>query len=118
MSRLQTAWRTAAKDLGLDIVVPFILKAETFSITTELLLKHFGAEKGMLIVSDYNIIKPHHEKIIQLGYGYSTLTEPDQDWPFTAEEKEAFIEMLSEWGWFGPGKAPTWLLPPPEESAE
>jgi hypothetical protein len=118
MSRLQTAWRTAAKDLRLETVVPFTLKTETFSITAEILLKHFGAENGMLIVSDYKIIEPHHDKIIQLGYGYATLTEPDQDWPFTAEEKEAFIEMLSDWGWFGPGEAPAWLLPDPEESTE
>jgi len=118
MSHLQTAWRTAAKDLKLDIVAPFVLKTETFSITAEILLKNFGSENGMLIVSNYKIIEPYHDKIIQLGYGYSTLTEPDKDYPFNADEKEAFIEMISEWGWFGPGKAPEWLLPEPEESLE
>ena len=117
MSRLQTAWRIAAKDLGLEIVAPFLLKTERFSVTAEILLKHFGSEKGMLIVSDYKLIEPHHDKIIQLGYGYATLAEPTRDWPFTDEEKDAFIEMLSDWGWSGPGEPPDWLLDP-EESTE
>jgi hypothetical protein len=118
MSRLQTAWRIAAKDLGLDIVVPYELKTKTFSLTAEVLLKNFGGTQGILIVSDYAIIKPFRDQVIKLGYGFSTLTEPDRDWPFTGEEKEAFIEMVSEWGWCGPGKAPSWLVLQPEESTE
>jgi hypothetical protein len=50
--------------------------------------------------------------VIKLGYGFSTLTEPDRAYPFNAEEKEAFIEMLSEWGWSGdPDEEPEWLEP-------
>jgi len=111
MSRLQTAWRVAAKELGLDIVIPYELKAKEFSLTALVLLKNFGGEHGMLIVSDYGIIEPFRDQVIKLGYGFSTLTEPDRDWPFTGEEKEAFIEMLDEWGWSGdPDEEPEWLV--------
>jgi hypothetical protein len=110
MSRLQTAWLSAASELELDIVVPFELKTKAFSLTTQVMLRNFGGEQGMLIVSDYRIIEPFREQIIKLGYGFATLTEPDRDWPFTGEEKEAFIEMLNEWGWTGdPDEEPEWL---------
>jgi hypothetical protein len=110
MTRLQKAWRTAAKELELDIVVPYKLKTEAFSLTAQVLLKNFGADEGLLIVSDYKIIEPYRDQIIKLGYGFATMEEPERDWPFDEEEQEAFIEMLSEWGWTGdPDQEPEWL---------
>jgi hypothetical protein len=110
VSRLQTAWRVAAKDLGLDIVAPYELRGKKFSVKAEVLLKNFGSPKGMLIVSDYGVIKPVRDELIALGYGFATMTEPEQDWPFTDEERAAFIEMLDDWRWSGkPEDAPEWL---------
>lgn len=110
MSRLQNAWRVAAKELGLDVVIPFELKARAFTIRAEILLRHFGSPQGMLIVSDYRVIEPVRDQVIALGYGFATMTEPDRDWPFTQEEKDAFIEMLDDWRWSGPlDDAPEWL---------
>jgi hypothetical protein len=110
MSRLQTAWRVAAKELGLEVVMPFDLKTNAFSIRAEILLRHFGSPKGMLIVSDYRVIEPVRDQIIALGYGFATMTEPEHDWPFTEEEKESFIEMLDDWRWSGPAEdSPEWL---------
>jgi len=109
-SRLQTAWLTAARELDLDIKVPFELKAKTFSLTAQVLLKNFGGDAGMLIVSNYRVIEPFRDQIIKMGYGFVTMAEPERDWPFTGEEKEAFIEMLAEWGWTGdPDAEPEWL---------
>ncbi len=111
MSRLQNAWHTAARELDLDIVVPFELKTKTFTVTAEVLLKNFGAKQGMLIVSDHRLVEPFRHQLIKLGYGFATLAEPERDWPFTREEREAFIEMLNEWGWMGkPEDEPEWLL--------
>jgi hypothetical protein len=119
MSRLQTAWRVAAKELGLDVVMPFELKARTFSIRAEILLRNFGSPKGMLIVSDYRVIEPVRDQVIALGYGFATMTEPEQDWPFTQDEKEAFIEMLDDWCWSGkPEETPAWLPAKVEEENE
>ena len=116
MSRLQTAWRVAAKELGLDIVVPFELRAKSFSLKAEVLLKNFGSPNGMLIVSDYSVIEPLRDEVIALGYGFATMTEPERDWPFNEEEREAFIAMLDDWRWSGkPEEAPEWL---PSELAE
>jgi hypothetical protein len=109
-SRLQTAWLTAAKELDLEIAVPFELKTRNFSLTAQVLLSNFGGEHGMLIVSDYRVIEPFREQVIKLGYGFVTMAEPERDWPFTREEKEAFIEMLADWGWMGdPDEEPDWL---------
>jgi len=111
MSRLQNAWRVAAKELGVDAVIPFELKTKTFTLTAEVLLRNFGEKNGMLVVSDYKAIAPFRDKVIGLGYGFVTMEEPERDWPFTREEKEAFIEMLSDWSWSGPpAEAPDWLL--------
>jgi hypothetical protein len=112
MTHLQKAWLAGARELELDIVIPYELKTEAFSITAQVLLRNFGGPQGILIVSDFGIIKPYREQVIKLGYGFSTLTEPDRAYPFNAEEKEAFIEMLSEWGWSGdPDEEPEWLEP-------
>ena len=118
MSRLQNAWRKAARELNLEIVAPFVLKTDTFSVTVEVLLKKFGNPKGMLVVSDFSIIEPYENQIVKLGFGYSTMSEPEKDWPFDAEEKEAFIEILCDWGWTGAGEPPDWLLLKPDESSE
>jgi hypothetical protein len=109
-SRLQTAWLTAARELDLEIAVPYELKEKGFSLTAQVLLRNFGEDQGMLIVSDYRVIEPFRDQVIKLGYGFVTMAEPERDWPFTGEEKEAFIEMLAEWGWSGdPDEEPEWL---------
>ena len=110
MSRLQDAWRKAAKKLDLEIVVPFEVATKEFTVKAEVLLKNFGAPLGMLIVTDADAVEAHRKALIKLGYGFVTMEQPDGDYAFDHEEQEVFIEMLDEWGWMGKrDEEPEWL---------
>lgn len=101
-------WRQAAADLGLAIEAPFLLQLQDGQIEARLLLRNFGAVNGMLIVTDFSVIRPFLQEIDACGYGFSTLSEPSSR---VAYDRETFVEMLCDWGWSGPEeKRPTWCV--------
>ena len=101
-------WRKAAADLGLMIEAPFFLQLRGGRIEVRLLLRHFGAANGTLIVTDFSVIRPFEDQVVALGYGYSTLSEPSS--PVTYE-RDTFVEILCDWGWSGPEeKRPAWCV--------
>lgn len=98
-------WEKAKKDLGLDISFSNELKVEDDLLHIEIILKNFGAPKGMIIVREYNKIKNYVDALNQNGWGYSALSLGNK------YDRESFIEMLSDWGWTGPeNEKPNWLL--------
>lgn len=42
-------------------------------------INNIGARNGMLVVHNYDDIHPYAENLIQAGYGYSVLDEPQPD---------------------------------------
>jgi len=49
-SRLQQTWKTAAKDLQLDIISPFeLILPSGKQVNAQVLVRNFGAIKGMLV---------------------------------------------------------------------
>ena len=107
-SKLIQLWQMAAKDLGLNIIAPFTLElSSAVKIEAELLLKNFGASKGMIVFNKYDQVAPYVDEIVNAGYGFSVLEEPDKNRKYI---KNGFIEMLGEWGWSGcRDKKPSWL---------
>lgn len=103
-------WSEAARDLGLEIEGPFSLVLGTGAcIAARLLLKRFGAQKGMIIVTDFSTVAPFIDEIFAAGYGFSTLSEPSERDRYN---RDVFIEMLRDWGWGGPEELrPGWCLP-------
>jgi hypothetical protein len=84
------------------------------TIHADLLVKNFGAQNGMLIITNYSIVKPHLEQIKKFGYGFCVLDNPDGK-IVDLYNRKVFIEMLSDWGWSGEkDKKPKWLVPPSE----
>ncbi len=101
-------WRRAAAELGLRIEAPFVVQLRTGRLEARLLLRHFGARNGMLIVTDFSVIEPFADEVVAVGYGYSTLSEPRSA---DGYDKETFVEMLWDWGWFGPDdERPAWYI--------
>jgi hypothetical protein len=98
--RLLEIWSEAARDLGLHIQFPFSLVLECGAmIEARFLLKNFGFENGMIIVTDYSTINGFGDEIVAAGYGFSTLSEPRAG---DLYNREVFIDMLSDWTWSGP----------------
>lgn len=110
-SRLLRKWEEAASDLALDIVTPFEVDlGNKRHLPVEFLVKNFGARNGMLIVTDYALIKPHLEKLESLGYGFSVFDEP-RDPAGEVYDRDIFIHILSDWGWTGiEANRPAWLI--------
>ncbi|PJZ59075.1 hypothetical protein [Leptospira barantonii] len=108
--KLLQIWQSVATELQIEIEVPNSFSLPNGEkINVEFIVKNFGAPNGMLIVSDYSSIQPFTEKILNAGYGYSTLDEP-----LDKEEcsKENMKEILNDWGWCGPDNLkPNWIKP-------
>ncbi len=107
-SLLVESWLQTADDLGIRIVAPFELVLESGArVQAKVLVRDFGDRHGMLVVSDFEIIKRNHDEIIRAGYGYSTMSEPRIEAEY---DRDTSIEVLADWGWTGPEyKRPTWL---------
>ena len=61
-------------------------------------VRGLGARNGMLIVRNYEDVRPYAEVLVRAGYGYSVLDEPRSDEEF---DLELFRRMFLDWGWSG-----------------
>ena len=109
-SLLLAQWRKVANDLGIEVVGPFeAILVSGARVRVPLLVRCFGGAKGMLVLSDYSLVENQTDEIVQAGYGYSVLSEPDAGEEY---DRDVFIEMLGDWGWWGPeSERPAWLRP-------
>ena len=72
----QREWIEISEHLGLDIRLSYEIKLGGRTLTVPVLLEGYGAEKGMVLVTDYDLIKDVTKELVTLGYGYSCLSEP------------------------------------------
>jgi hypothetical protein len=76
-------------------------------ISVDLLIRNFGSENGILIVTDFDTITNYIDDITNLGYGFSVMTDPNNN---ERIELNDYIDVLKDWGWTGPeDKAPSWV---------
>lgn len=96
MTALQRHWLSMADKHGLTVDVPFTLKfVDGDSITAEVRLQGYGADNGMLIVSDYSIVESRNDEIVKMDYGYSCFSQPSED---EIESDEGLRDVLDDWG--------------------
>jgi len=109
-SRLAAEWRLIANALGLRLTAPAsILLPSGDRVNADALLLDFGGPKGMVLVTDDNIVWPHREALLEAGYGFSVLSEPRTSIEIPRELDDV-IDVLRDWGWAGaPENEPTWL---------
>ena len=103
-SEFQSQWIELAKRFGLQLEVPHEISLGERNLLVPVLLKKFGAVRGMLLVTDYEVVRGDAEQLVAMGYGFSCLSEPNGE----AVSDEPPVEMLTEWGWAGPGDPPKW----------
>jgi hypothetical protein len=86
-------------------------------IEADVPLKNFGGQNGTLIFAEMtDSIWGYRDEIVKLGYGYSTLSEPEET---SVYDGNVSIEMLRDWGWCGPEKErPSWCTPWEETEKE
>jgi hypothetical protein len=108
-------WEMVRDDLGIEIVAPYVVDlGDGKKLSVPILVKHFGHKQGMLVVSDFQDLKPYENQVWAMGYGMSVLEEPTEPY-----DREVMIELLSDWGWTGdPARKPAWVRDPEPDNAE
>jgi hypothetical protein len=99
---LATAWREAAEDLGVEVVLPYRLDGRVDFVA---LVRDFGGPKGMLVLASWDEGKA--EAATQHGFGYSCMDSPF----YETYNRERFVEILTDWTWTGnPTARPAWCI--------
>ncbi len=108
MTLLQIFLHRACQELGLTILVPFMLTVrDNIQIQVQALLPQLGAAKGMIIVNSYDDLCGMAQELLRLGFGYSVLDEP---LPAEEFDLESYVEMFSDWGWGNVNeRKPDWM---------
>jgi hypothetical protein len=107
--KLVEAWLNASEDLGIEVVAPFVLESKDQSYHFVAFVKDFGGENGTLITTANHGEVPE-DVVREHGYYWSALY-PEA---YSAYNREEFIAMLNDWGWFGAeGKEPSWYTGEP-----
>ena len=107
-TKFQVRWCEIAALWKLRIETPFVATVSSGSVTVPVLLRDFGASRGMLLVTDFKPIAPYSDELVGLGYGYSCLSEPSE--PYAPEiDDDSLREMLKDWGWTGSDSPPSRL---------
>lgn len=107
-SPLLSEWLHVATDLGIEVDGPVTVSLPSgASIHALVLVRHFGGAEGMLVLRDYELVKNLIDEIVQAGYGFSIMGEPAVGEEYS---REVYIEVLADWGWYGPdSEQPVWL---------
>ena len=85
-----------AKKHHLIVDVPFTLFfPDGVKVTAEVRLRDYGADNGMLLFSNYSILRDRENEIVEMGYGYSCLSQPSED---KIDSDEGLIALLDDWG--------------------
>jgi hypothetical protein len=108
MTPFQERWADLAKRLGLSVKIPFVVSTSGGNLSVPVLLEKFGAERGMLLLTEWTKLVAYEQEVVDLGYGYSCLSE---DWDAEDEDDElALADMLMDWGWSGHDAPPTAVM--------
>lgn len=102
--KIVESWLKAASDLTIEIVAPFVLESRGQSFYFVAYVKDFGSKKGTLvtIADDEEVPEVVAE---EQGYYWSAL-DPGS---YSIYDREEFVEMLDDWGWFGADdRRPPW----------
>ncbi len=109
-SRLGARWTLIATKLGLRIIAPALISLPSgIQMEADALLLDFGGNEGMLLVINDEVVWPLRTAIVEAGYAFSVLDDPD---PGGDSELDLhhIIDVLRDWGWSGKAENhPTWL---------
>ena len=100
---LGTQWARAAKDLGVEIVVPYTLEvSQVERYEFACLLPQFGATNGMLL-------RTTHDKAASVAAAANEFGVSEMYAETRLEyEVSSYIECLCDWGWVSTDPPPEW----------
>ena len=96
-------WQQLGKDLGIEVVSPFVFESGQGSVEFTALLPQFGAPRGMVVDGDWKVLGPHADALREAGYGFSCFEGRDYD------DTDPPLDMLRDWEWSSTTRKPDWL---------
>lgn len=101
---MMNAWRQAARDLEIRVIIPFVLITEDGERESyEAHVMDFGGPSGT-IVGGIHDDKNSSDRRKEAGYDASDLAPV-----YRSYDRQLFIDTLDDWKWFGAeGKQPAW----------
>lgn len=113
MHPLTRRWGHIGEALGLDVSGPVEIRIGAAVVRVPVLVRGFGAPNGMLVTDRFDDVRHFTGELVRAGFGYSVMSAGGPEY-----DREATIEVLSDWGWAGdPDRAPEWLGEAYPESA-
>ncbi len=108
MTPFQNRWIEIARRFQLAVRTDVHVALDEEYLVAPVLLEHFGAAHGMVLVTEYAAIRRFTERLVAAGFGYSCLPETGKKEIDEAINDASIIEMLRDWSWSGPGTPPAW----------
>jgi hypothetical protein len=104
--KLTKAWEMAADDLGIEVVLPYMLRSSKGQEAEYVaLVRDFGSDKGMLVLASSDSEKMKLAE--DAGFGFSCMLSPF----YRDYDRSLFTELLTDWGWTGiPEDKPEWYV--------
>jgi hypothetical protein len=106
---VQNAWRVAAKELGFEFVAPFDVQVGSAQAQFHGYVPNFGSVNGAVFLV-CETFREDHGSLISVakksGYFHSEISAK----VYRAFDRDVFLEVLRDWGWFGSETSrPSWL---------
>lgn len=99
MATLERWISQACHALGLQVDLAYVVDVgDDREIRAVARIRGLGASNGMLVVRNYEDVRPYLETLARAGYGFSVLDEPRSDETF---DLDSFRELFVDWGWSG-----------------
>jgi hypothetical protein len=110
MNKMQELLLHAANELGIRIIVGFIVRLpDDYLLPTEALFPDLGGLNGTIVLnSDYEFDAEVRRSLMAQGFSISAFSEPLQNENF---DLDSYAEMFTEWGWTGNEcLKPEWMI--------
>ncbi len=108
LDSLVSAWRDAARDLGVDVRAPFNLpdvSTPCFAWVTS-----FGSSHGTVVTGR----RSANEDIRAIAESRSMYCSEIDEESYSRYDRDLFVETLNDWGWYGDLSAvPEWYTGQP-----
>jgi len=96
--KVQDAWQTAARELGIQFVCPFSLKNGSDTVQFHGMVPGFGSPHGTVFLASTTFeeeVTTHSRLAKERGYFFSFISADG----YGKFDRASFIEILKDWGW-------------------
>ena len=96
--KVQDAWKTAARELGIQFVCPFSLGNGSETVQYHGMLPGFGSPKGTVFLASATFkedVTAASELAKKNGFFFSFISAA----AYSSFDRASFLETLKDWGW-------------------